>query len=413
MRTDVHPGRAFRGLWAATASANLADGVALFALPLLALAVGASPGGVAAVTIALTLAWPVFGLHAGWIVDQVGRRSLLVSVNVVRAGVLLALTLAYASDRVSLGLVLVAALVLGVAETLVDTALTSTIPQVVAPEDRSRANGRIEATINLTNQMAGPPLAGALAGVTLAAATGVSALLYATTLVGLGAVRLRRQPQPDSGPRPTKGVGAGLRYLWRHPVLRSLTLFTAAMNVVWAAAVALLVVYAVRPGPLGLTAAQYGLMLTAMAVGGLAASVAVEPLRRRLGVQALLVADCVGTILLVAPVAVGATAWLVAAGAVVAGAGASIWRVLLATIRQNLTPPDVLGRVYAASRVISWGVIPGGAALAGIVAELWSVRTVFVASTAVAIAVLVAFVGFAMRHDLSAALDSDQLSRGS
>ncbi|MFD2356637.1 hypothetical protein ACFSTC_56360 [Nonomuraea ferruginea] len=84
---------------------------------------------------------------------------------------------------------------------------------------------------------------------------------------------------------------AGLRYLWRQPVVRTLTLYTAVMNVVWAAATALLVVYAVAPGPLGLTTTQYGLLLTAMAVGGLVASAVVEPLRRRFGVTTLLIAD--------------------------------------------------------------------------------------------------------------------------
>ncbi|MFD2356636.1 hypothetical protein ACFSTC_56355 [Nonomuraea ferruginea] len=81
-------GRSFNGLWFGTGAANLGDGMALFALPLLALAVGASPGGVAAVTTALTLAWPLFGLHAGWIADRVDRRALLTGVNLARAALL-------------------------------------------------------------------------------------------------------------------------------------------------------------------------------------------------------------------------------------------------------------------------------------------------------------------------------------
>lgn len=102
--------------------------------------------------------------------------------------------------------------------------------------------------------------------------------------------------------------------------------------------------------------------------------------------------------------ALGADAWLVAAGVVVAGAGSSVWRILVATVRQNLTPPDLLGRVYAASRVLSWGVIPAGAALAGLGAELWDVRTVFAAATGLALVTLAGFVPFALRTDLSAAV---------
>ncbi|GAA3415982.1 MFS transporter [Streptosporangium vulgare] len=352
-------------------------------------------------TTALTLAWPVFGLHAGWIVDRVDRRLLLGGVNLVRASVLAGLTAGHLAGALSLPTILVAAVLLGVAETLADTALTSTVPMLVEPAGRNRANARLEATINVTNQLAGPPLAGLLAGLTLALATGTGAALYLLAVAGLAMMTLRRAPV---GTRPTGSgeVIAGFRFLWRQPVVRTLTLFTAAMNVVWAVPTALMVVHAVSPGPLGLTAAQYGLLMTAMAVGGLLASMVVEPLRRRFGVATLLIADAVGTVLLVAPVALNADAWPVSMGMVIAGAGSSVWRILVATLRQNLTPPELLGRVYAASRVLSWGVIPAGAALAGIGAEVWDVRTVFAVATGLAVVTLAAFVPFALRTDLSA-----------
>lgn len=415
----VSLGRSFNGLWFGTGAANLGDGMALFVLPLLAIAVDASAGGVAAVTAALTLAWPVFGLHAGWIVDRVDRRTLLSVVNALRGLLLAGVTAAFVADALSLPLILAAAVLLGVAETLVDTALTSTIPMVVEPAGRSRANARIEATVNVTNQLAGPPLAGLLAGATLALATGSSAALYVLAVGGVLMMTLRRTgTAPGTAPaKAGEGDGAagdtgrargelvaGFRFLWQQPVVRTLTLFTAAMNVVWAVATALLVVYAVEPGPLGLTAAQYGLLLTAMAVGGLVASVLVEPLRRWAGTTRLMIADAVGTVLFVLPVAVGAGTWAVAAGAVVAGAGSSIWRILAGTVRQNLSPPELLGRIYSASRMISWGVIPASAALAGVVAEVWSLRTAFVAASVLAVVVLVAFVRFALRTDLEAAV---------
>ena len=461
-------GRSFNALWFGTGASNLGDGMALFVLPLLALATGASPGGVAAVTAALTLAWPVFGIHAGWIVDRVDRRLLLAGVNAVRALTLAGLTAGLLTGTLSLPLLLVAAVLIGVAETLVDTALTSTIPLVVEPVGRNRANARVEATINVTNQLAGPPLAGLLAGITLAVATGASAALYVLAVAGVAFLSLNRAPagpgrtdgivqlhtcetgdvvqlhtretgdvvqhrghetggvvqfatpaRPEGNggtvqrpaparPRENGGVVAGLRYLWRQPVVRTLTLITAAMNIPWAVSTALLVVHAVSPGPLGLTTAQYGLVLTAMAVGGLIASAVVEPLRRRFGVTTLLIADAAGTVLLVAPVALGGPVWTVVAGAVVAGAGSSIWRVLVATIRQNLSPPELLGRVYSASRVISWGVIPFSAALAGLGAELWGVRTVFVIATVLAAIILAAFVPYALRTDLSAAVAPEE-----
>ncbi|SDU16020.1 hypothetical protein [Jiangella alkaliphila] len=54
--------------------------------------------------------------------------------------------------------------------------------------------------------------------------------------------------------------------------------------------------------------------------------------------------------------------------------------------------------------MISWGVIPASAALAGVIAELWGVRAAFVAATVLAVLVLAAFVPFAFRTDLEAAV---------
>ncbi|HET6672312.1 MAG TPA: MFS transporter, partial [Agromyces sp.] len=75
---------AFGWLWVGAGAANLGDGVMLVALPLIALASGAGPGEVALVATAATIAWPMFGLHAGWIVDRVPAPRLLAAVNATR-----------------------------------------------------------------------------------------------------------------------------------------------------------------------------------------------------------------------------------------------------------------------------------------------------------------------------------------
>ena len=85
-----------------------------------------------------------------------------------------------------------------------------------------------------------------------------------------------------------------------------------------------------------------------MAVGGLVASTTVDVLRRRFGTGRLLVADAAGPSCWSARRLWVRPFWVVAAGAVVAGSGAGIWRILVATIRQDFTPPDLLGRTYSA-----------------------------------------------------------------
>src|SRR5262249_51738689 len=162
--------------------------------------------------------------------------------------------------------------------------------------------------------------------------------------------------------------------LWSHRLLRSMTLMTAAANVFWSAWLAVLVVYVVAPGPVGLTPAGYGVLLAAMAVGGLVGATAVEPLRRRLGDWWGLAGDVVGTVLLIGTPALTARPILIGISMFIGGAGSVMWRVIAAVVRQRLAPPDMLGRVYSASRVVSWGVLPLGAALGGLLAQFAGVR---------------------------------------
>ncbi|MDJ0336559.1 MFS transporter [Salinibacterium sp. G-O1] len=397
----------FRCLWAATASANLADGTILTLLPLLALTITDAPGEVAAVTVSGTAAWAIFGLPGGWLVDVVDRRRLLVVVNVSRALLLLTLMAVWSVLGGSLPILISLALLLGMGEVLADSSFTALVPEVVPPVLRGRANARIETTINVLNQLAGPPLAGLLLGFGVIAASGLPAALY---LLAVPALLLmgRRAGSPRIGPRDRgrrhakRGawhaeLTSGIRLLWRIPMLRSLTVLTAGMNLVWATWGALFVIYAVGPGGLGLTSIGYGVLLGGMALGGVLVAPVIDTAVRRVGVRWVLFADLLGTIFLVAPVAAGLGLAPVAIGLTIAGAGATVWRTVVATLRQNLVPQASLGRVYAASRLLSWGVIPIGAAAAGLIAEGFGVRVAFFAAMLVAVSVLCGFL-LSLRH---------------
>jgi MFS family permease len=73
-----------------------------FALPLLAVDLTRSPSLVSGVTLMLTLAWPIFGLHAGSVVDRFDRRSVLLLVGAIRVATLGHLTVAIVSGGLSL-----------------------------------------------------------------------------------------------------------------------------------------------------------------------------------------------------------------------------------------------------------------------------------------------------------------------
>lgn len=385
----------FWKLWSANAFSNLGDGLYQTILPLLAVQLTRSPTLVAGVGVMLSLPWLIFALPAGSIVDRFDRRQVMLSVNGVRLFILFGLTLAVITNFASLPLLYLAALFLGIGETLMDTSLTSIVPALVSKERLSWANARITAAQIVTNTFVGPPLAGYLVGIGFAVATGASTLMYA--VAGFALVVMRGMfGARGEGPRQTdeslgKHLTEGLRFLWNDRVIRNLTLFTASMNLFWASWGALLVLYAVAPGPMDLNEVGYGLLLTAMAIGGVLGSVLCETIRKKIGTRNALTLDFLGTILLVGTPALTTNAWAVGMAALLAGFGASIWVVLVSTIRQRVVPNALLGRVYSASRFISWGVGPVGAIAAAFVAEVWGIRTVFAVGGITGIGLILGF----------------------
>ncbi|HET9912143.1 MAG TPA: MFS transporter [Anaerolineales bacterium] len=385
----------FWKVWSANSFSNLGDGLYQVTLPLLATQFTRSPSQIALLGVMTSLPWLIFALQAGSIVDRSDRRKVMLWVNGGRLVILFLLTLAVMTGTASLPMLYVAALLLGIGETLVDTALTSIVPSVVSQERLTWANARLTAAQTVTNTFVGPPLAGYLAGLGFAIATGSSTLMYLVAGFALilmrGTFHVPSQKETQTDKPGWRHITEGLRFLWRDRLLRDLTLFTASMNLFWSGWGALIVLYAVRPGPMGLSEFEYGVFLTAMAIGGLLGSLVCERLQKSLGTRSALVLDFVGTILLVGIPALTTNPFAVGAAAFFAGLGASVWVILVASIRQRLVPGDLLGRVYSASRFVSWGIGPIGALLAGFVAELWGIRTMFAVGGIASVGLLALF----------------------
>ncbi|RAD70585.1 MFS transporter, partial [Burkholderia multivorans] len=106
---------------------------------------------------------------------------------------------AIAADFAVYAFTIAAAFAYGLAETLVDTALIATVPRTVDPGRLTAANSRLEATINVANQLAGPPLAGLLIGLSSLAAAASGAGLYAMSALAAVGLALTLQRGGNTG----------------------------------------------------------------------------------------------------------------------------------------------------------------------------------------------------------------------
>jgi MFS family permease len=378
-------------LWGSSAVSNLADGLFFIALPLIAVRLTDSPVLSAGVAIAGRLPWLVFVLVAGALADRLDRRRTMRNVQLFRVLVVGLLAVLAAVDGLSLPVLYVAAFALGVGETLFDTSAQSIMPSLVDREQLSLANGRLYAVELVTNQFIGPPLGGLLVGLSVPIALSGSVLGYALAAVGLTLISGAFRPERSGPPtRLTSDIAEGMRYLWRSPVLRTLAIMVGVMNLAATATGAIFVLYAVAPGPMGLSEPAFGVLLTTFAAGSFIGSFLAAPIERRFGRVPVLFGSIVVVSLALATPGVTTNPFAVGASFAATGVAVVVWNVITVSLRQRIVPDNLLGRVNAGYRLFAWGTQPIGALLGGVVAEVLGLPAVFLLFGALGLVLLFA-----------------------
>ncbi len=368
-------------LFGASAVSNLADGVFFIVVPLLAVQFTQSPILIAGLTIAGRLPWLFFVLIAGALADRLDRRSTMRNVQLFRAVVLAGLTVLSVMGGLSLPLLYVVALGLGIAETMFDTAAQSIMPSVVDRDQLSNANGKLYGVELVMNQFVGPPLGGLVIGLSVPLALGGSAVGYLLAAIGLTLIVGSFRPE-RTGPRTrmTADIAEGMRYLWRHSVLRTLAIMVGVMNLAFTASQAVFVLYAVRPGPMGLSEPEFGLFITTFAAGSLVGSLTAARLERRFGRVPLLFGCVAVSSVAIAVPAFTTSVVVIGSAFLLSGIFIVVWNVITVSLRQRIVPDHLLGRLNSAYRLFAWGTQPIGAILGGVVGELLGLPAVFLLS---------------------------------
>jgi MFS family permease len=372
-------GIAYWRLWTSSGLSNLADGTVKVALPLVAIRFTDSPTVIAGLAFALMVPWLIFALPAGALADRLDRRRAMLGANAVRALLLGVLALTVMVDIGSIWVLYVVAFCIGVTETIYDTSAQSILPQVVPRDQLSRANGRLFAAELTANEFVGPPLGGFLVAAGAALAFATPAALWVVAVGVLLLVRGRFRIERDRRTTMRADVAEGLRFLWRHRLLRTLAvmvgIFNFASNAVWG----ILVLYAVGPSSaIGLSEPAFGLLLATVAAGSLLGFLVAERVEQRFGRARSLMLTILGSALLVGAPALTANPFLIGVAFFVGGATNAVWNVITVSLRQRVTPDRLLGRLNSGYRLVAWGTRPLGAVAGGVLAQAFGLRAVFV-----------------------------------
>ena len=380
--------RDFRALFWAHAISMVGDRMVAVALAFAVLEVGGSASEVGLVLAVRMFPMVASLLIGGVVADRVSRRAVMVAADLVRVatqGALAVLLLAGEAEVWSIALL---SSLGGVATGFFNPASTGLLPSVVAPEDLQQANG-LRATAASAGEIIGPAIAGVLVAAAGAGwALAIDALTFAASaafLVQLQvAVKDRGQTRFLHDLREGWNEFRARRWVW------AVVASAAFGNLIWGAWSALGPVVADRE--LG-GAAAWGSVLAAQGVGALIGGVIATRARPRRPL--LLVTALWGVMgLPLALLAAGVQVELLAAIAVVSGAGMmaanSTWEATL----QRHVPDRALSRVSAYDWFGSLAFYPLGlaiwgpiAAAVGIADALWVAFALQLASVIVLLAV--------------------------
>ena len=368
-------GPQFRWLLASSWITNIGDGIAIAAAPLLVASQTRDPLLVASAVFLQGLPWLLFGLYAGVVADRHDRRLIVVTVNVVRGCVLAFLALTIVTGTVNVGLVLAAMFVLGTAETFADTTTSTLLPMLVDSADLGVGNARLMVGQITANQLAGPPIGAGLFAIGTAWPFATQATCMAFGAVLVSRISAAKPPRQPATVRTRHQIADGVRWLWNHRPVRTLTITIVAFNVTFGAAWSVLVLYATERlglGPLG-----FGLITTAGAVGGVLGSWFYGAIERRISLADIMRIGLVietFTHLTLALTTVPVVALVVF---FIFGAHAAIWGTTASSIRHRSVPTGFQGRVGSVYMIGVQGGIVVGSAVGGIVARLWGVTGPF------------------------------------
>ncbi|MEU6683567.1 MFS transporter [Streptomyces sp. NPDC046832] len=399
---DRSLGAPFRIFQASVLGSNLADGVYLVTLPLLALSLSGSALVVSAVGVAMRAPWLLLILPAGVVVDRCAPMAVMNWASKCRFPLVAVLGLLAWAGMLPVWALVTGAFLIAAMGTFVDLAAQSLLPRLVTPELLPRANANLQSGQTLAAQFAGPALGGVLASMHGVGFT-VAAVLYAGGLIGLALLHRRPDPfgthttqtlpaaprKPGPAGRGIASMGRDLRegaaYFRRRHDLIGLAAVAATGNIAFAATMTMLPVWVVSPGRLGLPSSAMGVIAAAPAVGGVLAGLVAARLLKRFGGRAVLgfCAPAVG--LCLAAIALPTPPAAFAALAVVGGLMVQL-NVMSMSHRQSSIPTALFARVNSVYRWIILGVSPVGALLGGLVAQRFGTAAVFLSGGALALA---------------------------
>jgi len=364
---------------------NLGDGIALIAYPWLASAVTRSPILIALIAVMARLPWLLFSLPAGVITDRLDRKKLIISMDLIRGVVTIIiglLVLLQQNQLVGLkdinvvkietnyflySVLLIATFIAGCAEVLRDNSAQTVLPAIVEKPLLEKANGRLWSAEFVVNSFIGPLLGSFIIGLAIYLPffiNGGSFFIAAAMMAAIaGNFNAVREFDSETGGNWRRELKEGLSWLWQHNLLRPLAIYLGLMNALSAMAVATYILFAQEI--LQTSVLEFAILGTGAALGGIIGGVVAHRITKLIGPGTSLKLFMFGAAVLMIATGLVSNWVLVWIFSLLSTLLAVLWNVITVSLRQQIIPDQLLGRVNSTYRFFGLGLMPIGSLVGG------------------------------------------------
>ncbi len=358
-------------LWSGQAVSSIGTQASTLAFPLLILAITRSPAQAGIASALRALPYLIFSLPAGALIDRWNRKRVMILCDAGRAIALGSIPIALYFQFLTVTQLYAVSLVEGSLFVFFNIAEAACLPRVVPQAQLPAATAQNQATEGVSS-LVGPPLGGALFGIAQALPFLADAVSYAVSVVSLFFIRAEFQGERTVTQRKLRvEIAEGLSWLWRHPLIRFIAFLTGTSNLVGNGTFLLLIVLAKQQHASDFAT---GAIFTVGSVGGIVGSIIAVKIQKRFSfAQVIIVSSWIWFLLeplyLIAPNPL----WLgiISSGVFITS---PIYNVVQFSYRLALIPDALQGRVNSVFRLIAFGGMPIGYALAGFLAQVLSVQ---------------------------------------
>jgi len=359
-------------LWSGQLASTLGTAASQVIVPLLILAITGSAEDAGIAGALRFIPYLVFSLPVGALIDRWDRKAVMIRCDVGRAIAVATIPIAMAFDALTLWQIYAVSLVEGSLFVFFNIAEVAALPRVVAKGQLPQASALNEAGFGITN-IVGPSFGTVIYQVFGRAVPFVSNVItYAVSAIALARIKAPFHLQREAAAHDLKKeVKEGLRWMWDNPLIRYMAFLTGGLNVINAATPLIIIVFAKN---MGASDGEVGVIFSAAGIGGIVGSLVGGGLQRRFRFGQVVIAVAWIEALCFPLYLAVPTYFLLSLVAGISAFLGPVYNVVQFSYRLSIIPDHLQGRVNSVFRLLAFGFMPVGSALAGVLIERFGVE---------------------------------------